>query len=1104
MQNTLLPLLFCFCLATGFFAFHLPGNDQQQPPLARQKNKVETHPSEKVDSCAEKITKQVQLYELLIYGEPEKVKIQIEVSKNQENEIDKIISEYNTLILESLEHSEIFRVHGADYYHGAPFFRWSEFFSVEIQGKYPIKIVKELTMKCKKLFGNHHPIVGIFYNALGVIYNKSWLQNSSQTNMTDSCQYYLDKALEVKREAAESNPSLLGITYENLAIEARGEKQTAFMKKTVPLYEKGKNYKRLCKMLSYLANRNVHNNKLEEAIALSKRRYNLSLGVAGFSDYQILALLDLGRQHQRLGDFINAIHYYSLALDLNDNTNFSNYNDEVLREREIILQLNIGSCWLAMGDLIKSEAAFSQANDLNSLRTPRFLDNALSENYLNRAKIALQRDDTQKAIQYLNRRNLELKDISNLSSFFTLLEMGKVKELGGNDSEAIKYFLQASDLIEEMRNKQSIHAIHTSRKLSEIYLKSDLEKSEHYLSLTQKVMDDHLDSLKTTDSLRLQRDFLATKLKFLLKKHEAKPQPDSLVQTLNTIVEVQEQLNILFSGSLSKDYYLGESVDIYGLGIEVLSLIRPEDHASLFSYFERSKANSLVERSKLPTLKASYRIPDTLWEQETLLRHQISQLEKLLFEQGTSHSKNQRIDFQEKLINIRNQLDSLVSVFKESYPDYYRLRYAPSQLGLKDFQASMSRQEVVVEFFIGEDHLYTLSILKDTTYLIKKPLDFPLHEWVRDLRCSIFAAYSNENGACQACSETEYQDIFLTTAHQLYLEIIAPFDSLVPKNAKITIVPDGVLGYTPFDVLLTRPVPQNESPSDYPYLLREHALSYGYSATLNYEMSNKEHVRQPDDLFLAMAPSFDKTSATTADTSLLATRYIDTTLERNRLTPLAYNIPEAESIAQMMGGLAITDSLATEQSFLDHAGNHRILHLSTHGKVNDEAGDYSFLAFHHLPDSLENEWLYNSEIYNLELSADMVVLSACETGIGQLRKGEGIISLAHGFSYAGAKSVITSLWSVNDLSTKALMEEFYSNLKKGKPKDEAIRQAKLTIIEHYPDLGQHPFFWAAFIPIGDMSPIEYPNPNYWMWLVIGGIASFGLGVLFYKKSIIRA
>jgi CHAT domain-containing protein len=154
------------------------------------------------------------------------------------------------------------------------------------------------------------------------------------------------------------------------------------------------------------------------------------------------------------------------------------------------------------------------------------------------------------------------------------------------------------------------------------------------------------------------------------------------------------------------------------------------------------------------------------------------------------------------------------------------------------------------------------------------------------------------------------------------------------------------------------------------------------------------------------------------------------------------------------------------------AGDYRILHLATHGRADNRVGDYAFLAFSEIKDSIENELLYVKDLYNLELNADLVVLSACETGIGKLQRGEGIISLARAFAYAGAKSIVTTLWEVNDKSTSELMRYFYRELKLGKDKDEALRLARQRYFDKAAPRGLHPFFWAAFVPVGDMRPVR--------------------------------
>lgn len=159
--------------------------------------------------------------------------------------------------------------------------------------------------------------------------------------------------------------------------------------------------------------------------------------------------------------------------------------------------------------------------------------------------------------------------------------------------------------------------------------------------------------------------------------------------------------------------------------------------------------------------------------------------------------------------------------------------------------------------------------------------------------------------------------------------------------------------------------------------------------------------------------------------------------------------------------------------FASLASGFRILHLATHGVADERVGDYSYLAFASEADSIANELLYVRDLYNLQLNADMVVLSACQTALGRLQRGEGIISLARAFAYAGARSIVTTLWSVEDASTKTLMLAFYRHLQAGMPKDQALQQAKLEWIANAGYFKAHPYCWAGLIVIGDAKEIDW-------------------------------
>ena len=152
-----------------------------------------------------------------------------------------------------------------------------------------------------------------------------------------------------------------------------------------------------------------------------------------------------------------------------------------------------------------------------------------------------------------------------------------------------------------------------------------------------------------------------------------------------------------------------------------------------------------------------------------------------------------------------------------------------------------------------------------------------------------------------------------------------------------------------------------------------------------------------------------------------------------------------------------------------------------------------------MADTTEDNKLYAYEVYNLKLNAQMAVLSSCSSGFGKMQKGEGMMSLARGFIYAGCPSIIMTLWQVADQSSSELMTSFYKYLKKGKSKQEAMRLAKIEYLESADDITSNPYFWSGFVVLGDSSPI-YHKSGMAYWVVIISIF-IGVLVLFqYKRS----
>jgi CHAT domain-containing protein len=215
------------------------------------------------------------------------------------------------------------------------------------------------------------------------------------------------------------------------------------------------------------------------------------------------------------------------------------------------------------------------------------------------------------------------------------------------------------------------------------------------------------------------------------------------------------------------------------------------------------------------------------------------------------------------------------------------------------------------------------------------------------------------------------------------------------------------------------------------------------------------------DLWLSKAAGYVK--------SLLNFRSV--TVDGKKFNALKYSEDEVKAIAALFdrknsSGLGFYHGDASEVNFKANAGRHKYVHVATHGLIHEEKPELSGLIFARPEDSSSSEdgILYSAECYNLDLDADLVVLSSCESGAGQLLRGEGLLVLARGFLYSGARNIVHSLWKIDDKHTSQLMVELYKNILEGRNYPQALRQAKLKLIEN--EATAFPASWSSFVLIG--------------------------------------
>ena len=307
---------------------------------------------------------------------------------------------------------------------------------------------------------------------------------------------------------------------------------------------------------------------------------------------------------------------------------------------------------------------------------------------------------------------------------------------------------------------------------------------------------------------------------------------------------------------------------------------------------------------------------------------------------------------------------------------------------------------------------------------------------------------------------------FKKNAYDLYQILFKPL-AFNLTNKELIIVPDKELLHLPFEVLLTRPAYMETNYGELPYLINDYPISYSYSTEWLFDQSAKKIAKKN---LMVIVPSYD----TNVDYKNLVL-FENKKKERDILSPIPAALREAKHITKSIHGKILRSENATEAQFKKLAGNYSILHFAMHTIIDNENPMFSKLVFtSSSDDTLRNEdnMLNTYEIFNLELNAQMVVLSSCKSGFGQIQKGEGIMSMARGFMFAGCPSLAITLWSVDDQSSSDLMTTYYEYLAMGVTKSKALQMAKKEFILNSDPIHTHPHFWASHILVGDTKQIQ--------------------------------
>ncbi len=509
---------------------------------------------------------------------------------------------------------------------------------------------------------------------------------------------------------------------------------------------------------------------------------------------------------------------------------------------------------------------------------------------------------------------------------------------------------------------------------------------------------------------------------------------NTTIETVNLGITTLDTLKPTFRSKADQLFLIENAFPLFEAGLEatyqLYTSTTDDSYIDIaFQYSEKSKSVLLLEALLGAKATQFANIPSNVLERESELKSEITYLEKQI-----KNSERDLIDQKDALFSLKEEYRQLVRKLEIDYKNYYDLKYNTATVSLEETQKALSKNELIISYFYGNKAIYAIALNGSEKKMFRIPID-------ADLEGNIKKVY-------QMLSDPKSDVMALGSAtHEIYELLLKPILNS-GNHKKLIIIPDGLLNYLPFAAL-------NTNPGGISYMVENHAISYVNSATLLSELRQ----RQPkEQTILAFAPSFDGTvNVSNAD--------------RGKLLPLPNNKKEVEQILTSFHGRAYVDGEASLRNFKSQLSSFGMVHLATHAIFDDTSPEYSYLAFSQNGNTTEN-LLYVADLYNLQLDADLVTLSACESGIGDLKRGEGFLSLARGFFYSGAASIASTLWKINDASTTTLMSGFYKNLSQGDSKDIALQKAQVQFLNQNRQNGfAHPYYWSAFVISGNTVPL---------------------------------
>lgn len=720
-------------------------------------------------------------------------------------------------------------------------------------------------------------------------------------------------------------------------------------------------------------------------------------------------LNNIGLLYRSIGDFRAAIDYFMKALLIDKQSG---------KKGAISIDLNnIGVAYTRRAIIFRNEKDFFRAKEFF--------------------------EDCKKLAVEAGNKRVEVGVLNNLG--FVYLNLRKY-------SESYEYLASALDKAKKIRDMEAIGMIYCN--LGNYYqIKNNIEKAETLFRKAEEISK----SIKAAHILWEAYFGLG---KCYEKINDFQKAVENYEKSINEIDNIRSRIVI----DTFKAGFVRDKLHVYE---SLINLLFESEEESLdmkervFNIIERAKARAFLESVGESQINIEEKLSFDLRKREIEITSKISSILHQLSDSNLNDIKRKII--QEEYHQAENEYMLFISKMRTEIPEVANM-ILPEPCHLVEVQNRLlDDKTAVVEYFLGEKQSYLLIIEKNGSNLYLLP---SRNEIKKSIKGFIKELSDPPKGMFRG---------FLASK-RLYKELLMPIEEVLPKSIEhLIIIPDGFLYFLPFEALLSSSIDQASNGT---FIIEQYKISYAPScSSLLFLKEKRVKTEHPKSLLAIGDPKYDLGRISNSDqkTSSLILKEIYEN-QGFDFSPLPYSRKEIKKIAKLFPkqkrdfylGKQAKEEVIKWAALKDY----KIIHFACHSLLDEKFPFRSALVLTIDIDSGEDGFLLVREIYNLRLTADLIVLSACQTGRGKLENIEGVLGLPRIFFYCGAGSVVSSLWKINDKSTTKFMSYFYKYISEGNCKSQALRLAKIKMLE---TKYSHPFYWASFVLYGDSSPLQRIN-----------------------------